>query len=108
MNNDNFSIYDIPDRKQFSMQIDVKKFEPATEEEKRQQDVMSKSTTFFRDGMRKLMKNPLAVMSIILLVIIILTIIIAPMIIPYSYSVDPFRGRKERQGRQEPCSVYLQ
>lgn len=43
---------------------------------------MSESTTFFRDGMRKLMKNPLAVLSLVLLAIILITIIVAPMIVP--------------------------
>ena len=47
---------------------------------------MRESTTFFRDGMRKLMKNPLAVASMIVLIILTLTIIIVPAIYPYSYS----------------------
>ena len=85
-----------------STQIDLSKFSkdmfaPATDDEKRQQDVMSESTTFFKDGMRKLFKNPLAVGSLIVLVCIILTIIIAPMIVPYSYeeilSVDGKRDK---------------
>ena len=38
-----------------SSQIDLSKFELATEAEKKQQDVMSESTTFFKDGMKKLM-----------------------------------------------------
>ena len=46
---------------------------------------MSQSTSFFKDGMRKLFKNPLAVASIIVLVAIIITIIVAPMIVPYGY-----------------------
>ena len=70
----------LPKKNPLSMQIDLDKFAPATEEEKRQQDVMSKSTTFFRDGMRKLFKNPLAVGSLIVLSLIIITIIVAPMI----------------------------
>ena len=64
----------LPKKNPLSMQIDLDKFAPATEEEKRQQDVMSKSTTFFRDGMRKLFKNPLAVGSLIVLALIIITI----------------------------------
>lgn len=36
----------MPKRSPFSAQIDLAKFELATEEEKRQQDVMSESTTF--------------------------------------------------------------
>ncbi|MDD7661806.1 MAG: ABC transporter permease [Eubacteriales bacterium] len=74
-------------RKHFlSLQINLQKFSPATDEEKQQHETMRKSTTFFRDGMRKLMKNPLAVASMIVLIILTLTIIIVPAIYPYSYS----------------------
>ena len=69
-----------------SAQIDLSKFAPATAEEKKQQEVMSESVTFFKDGMRKLFKNPLAVISIIVLFCIILTIVVAPLIVPYKYS----------------------
>lgn len=75
-----------PKKQVFSAQIDLKKFEKATDEEKKQQDVMSESTTFFRDGMRKLMKNPLAVGSIIVLIVIIAMILIVPHVVPYKYS----------------------
>ena len=68
-----------------SSQINLAKFSPASEEEKSQQEVMSESTTFFRDGMKKLMRNPLAVGAIIVLVLLIITIIVAPMVIPYGY-----------------------
>jgi len=79
-------------KRQFlSAQVDLSKFnsknfDKATDEEKRQQDVMGESTTFFKDGMKRLKKNPLAMGSIVVLAIIILTIIIAPMIVPYKYS----------------------
>ncbi len=95
-----------------STQIDLSKFSkdmfvPATEDEKRQQDVMSESTTFFKDGMRKLFKNPLAVGSLIVLFCIILTIIIAPMIVPYSYeeilSVD---GRRDKSAKNLAPFTY--
>ena len=95
-----------------SSQIDLSKFSkdmfvPATEDEKRQQDVMSESTTFFKDGMRKLFKNPLAVGSIIVLCCIILTIIIAPMIVPYRYeeilSVD---GRRDKGAKNLAPFTY--
>ena len=76
----------LPKKSILSSQIDLSKFSPATEEEKRQQDVMSESVTFFKDGMRKLFRNPLAVVSLIVLFCIIVTIIIAPMIVPYKYS----------------------
>ena len=68
---------DLPKRRPLSAQLDLSKFSkenfaPATEEEKRQQDVMSKSTTFFKDGMRKLFRNPLAVISMVILLVIVL------------------------------------
>ncbi|MCD8050079.1 MAG: ABC transporter permease [Clostridiales bacterium] len=69
-----------------SAQVDLSKFAPATDEEKRQQDVMGESTTFFKDGMRRLRKNPLAMGAIVVLILIILIIIFAPMIVPYGYA----------------------
>lgn len=75
-----------PKKHLLSTQIDVSKFELATEEEKRQQDVMSESSTFFKDGMRRLHKNPLAMGSIIVLVFILAVIIVAPHVVPYEYS----------------------
>ena len=76
----------LPKKNPLSLQIDLSKFEKASEEEKKQQEVMSESTTFFKDGMRKLMKNPLAVGSIIILVLIILMMIVTPHIVPYGYA----------------------
>jgi oligopeptide transport system permease protein len=75
----------MPKKAPLSLQIDLRKFEKATDEEKIQQDVMTESTSFFRDGMKRLMRNPLAVMSLILLTVIIIVIIAAPMIVPYGY-----------------------
>lgn len=73
-----------------SSQIDISKFkdfdfEKATDDEKKQQEVMGESTTFFKDGMRRLRKNPLAMGSIVVLALIILVILIAPMFVPYKY-----------------------
>ena len=90
-----------------SMQIDPALFEAATEDEKRQADVMSESTTFFKDGMRKLMKNPLAVGSIIVLVLIIITITFAPLVVPYSYSeIIKVNGRRDRSNKNLAAFEY--
>ena len=90
-----------------SMQIDPALFEAATEDEKRQADVMSESTTFFKDGMRKLMKNPLAVGSIIVLLFIILTITIAPLVVPYSYSdIIKVNGKRDRSNKNLAAFEY--
>lgn len=99
-------------RAPFSTQIDLSKFssknfEKATDEEKRQQDIMGESTTFLKDGFRRLRKNPLAMASIVVLVLIILTIIIAPMIVPYGYAdimkgssnLKPFQYSVAEQGK---------
>ncbi len=73
-------------KKQFlSLQLDLSKFEPATDEEKEQINQMRESTTFFKDGMRKLRRNPLAMGSIITLVLIFIIIMVAPLFVPYSY-----------------------
>ena len=74
-----------------SSQIDLSKFkdldfEKATDDEKKQQDVMGESTTFFKDGMRRLRKNPLAMGSIIVLSLILIIIMVAPMFVPYTYN----------------------
>lgn len=74
-----------------SMQVDLSKFRKATEEEKRQQEVMGESTTFLKDGLRRLRKNPLAMGSIIVLLLIVLIIIFGPMLIPYGYA-DVIKG----------------
>ena len=61
---------------------------------------MSESTTFFKDGMRKLMKNPLAVGSIVVLVLIILTIVFAPLVVPYGYSdIIKVNGRRDKTAK---------
>ena len=73
-----------------STQIDLSKFnagnfEKASDDEKRQQEVMGESTTFFKDGMRRLRKNPLAMGSIVVLALILILILFAPHFVPYSY-----------------------
>lgn len=97
----------VPKKNVLSAQINLQKFdfeenafEKATEEEKRQQDVMSESTTFFKDGMKKLMRNPLAVMSIVVLVLIIGVIVVAPHVVPYSYSqIISVNGKRDKSAK---------
>ena len=104
---DNFDPNTTPKKQVLSAQIDLSKFEKATEDEKRQQDVMSQSTSFFKDGMRKLFKNPLAVASIIVLVAIILTIIIAPMIVPYGYEeILSINGKRDKGAKNLAPFTY--
>ena len=68
---------------------------------------MSESTTFFKDGMRKLFKNPLAVASIIVLLCIIITIIVAPMIVPYSYEeILSVNGKRDKGAKNLAPFTY--
>ena len=91
---------DTPKKNPLSLQMDLSKFEKATDEEKAQQEVMSESTTFFRDGMRKLMKNPLAVGSIIVLCLIVALAVVGPMVIPYKYSeMISVDGRRDKTAK---------
>ena len=70
----------LPKKNLLSLQIDLSKFTPATDEEKQQHEKMRESTTFFRDGMRKLFKNPLAVASLIVLAVMLVIIVVVPMV----------------------------
>jgi len=104
-----YDVNKVPKKSPLSLQLNLQKFEPATEEEKKQQDVMSKSTTFFRDGMKKLMKNPLAVASMIVLVLILLVILIAPSFIPYKYAeILSINGRRDKGAKNLAPFTYSQ
>ena len=90
-------------KRQFlSAQVDLSKFSSAdfgkaTDEEKKQQDVMGESTTFFKDGMRRLKKNPLAMGSVFALAFLILVIIIAPIFVPYGYDeIITVNGKRDK------------
>lgn len=81
----------------FSFQANADLFELATDEEKVQQERMRESTTFFKDGMRRLKKNPLAVASLIVLLILVLAIIFIPMFYPYSYDeIIKVNGKRDK------------
>lgn len=99
----------LPKKNPLSLQLDLSKFEKATDEEKKQQDVMSESTTFFKDGMKKLMKNPLAVGSIIVLILIILMMIFVPLIVPYTYSgIMKVNGKRDTGAKNLAPFEYSQ
>ena len=97
----------MPKKSPFSLQINLQKFNKATEEEKRQQDVMSESTTFFKDGMRRLFKNKLAVASIIVLAFIVLVIVVAPVIVPYGYAeILSVEGKRDKTAKNLSPFTY--
>lgn len=75
-------------KKPFSLQIDVDGFLPASADEKEYMVQMRPSSTFFKDGVKRLLKNKVATISFIVIVIIVLASIILPMVWPYQYDAQ--------------------
>lgn len=97
----------MPKKSPFSLQLNLQKFNKATEDEKKQQDVMSESTTFFKDSMRRLLKNKLAVASMIILILIIGIIIVAPAIVPYGYAeILSVEGKRDKGAKNLAPFTY--
>lgn len=71
--------------KPFSMHLDPDAFRPATEQEKEYITTMRASSTFFKDGVKRLLKNKVATTSLVLIILITLACVILPYVWPYSY-----------------------
>ena len=71
--------------KPFSLHLDPDMLRPATAEEKEYISKMRPSSTFFKDGVKRLLKNKVATFSLIMIILITLASIILPAVWPYSY-----------------------
>lgn len=69
----------------FSLHVDLDAFIPATEEEKEYMVQMRPASTFFKDGVKRLLKNKVATISLIIVLIITLSAVFIPMFWPYQY-----------------------
>ena len=69
----------------FSLHVNLDDFLPATDAEKAYMVQMRPSTTFFKDGMKRLFKNKIATLSLIVIVLVTLAAILIPAFWPYSY-----------------------
>ena len=78
----------LPKKNPLSLQLDLSSFEKATDDEKFMQQRMRESTTFFKDGMRRLCKNKIAMICLCVLIAIVLIITFVPMFYPYDYSTQ--------------------
>jgi oligopeptide transport system permease protein len=58
---------------------------PASKDEKAAQSHMRPSTSFFRDSLKRFRKNPVAMVSFVIIVLLVLLVIFVPIIVPYSY-----------------------
>ena len=74
--------------KKLSMHPDLDCFAPATEAEKEYMVQMRPSTTFFKDGVKRLKKNTVAMVSFFIIVIVTLSSIFLPFFWPYSYDAQ--------------------
>ena len=72
-------------KKPFSMHVDLEDFIPATAAEKEYMVQMRPATTFFKDGVKRLLKNKVATISFFIVVFITLSSIFLPMFWPYGY-----------------------
>ena len=68
-----------------SMHVDVSEFLPASDEDKAYMVQMRPPSTFFKDGVKRLIKNKVAFISFIVIVLITIGSIVIPMVWPYSY-----------------------
>lgn len=111
-------------KKPFSMQLDVDAFLPATESEKEYMVKMRPSSTFFKDGVKRLLKNKVATVSFFIIILMILICIFVPLFWPYGYdqmlgmddigrmdstynNLDPFDyGAAEREKLLGQATVY--
>lgn len=79
--------------------FDADSFLPASDAEKEYLVQMRPSSTFFKDGIKRLLKNKIATISFIVIVIITLSCIIIPMVWPYEYDQQLSIGK---YGRVDP------
>ena len=110
--------------KNMTLHIDVDAFLPATDDEKAYMVQMRPSSTFFRDGVKRLVKNKVALTSFVVIVLITLSSIFIPVFWPYSYdnmlgvtpgrpvdssynNLAPFAyGRTEQKQIQDGVTVF--
>ena len=69
-----------------SLQLNVEDFAPASNDEKKSLVVMRESVNFWKDGMRRLRKNKIAMVSFVFIIAIAIFAYLLPAVWPYSYS----------------------
>lgn len=93
----------------FHLDLKPEDFLPATEEEKQSQVIMRESVSFWKDGMRRLLKNKVAMVSAFVIVVIMIFSFIVPAFYPYTYeqqikganNLKPMQYSEEEMARIE-------
>ena len=69
-----------------SLQLNADDFLPASNEEKQSLVIMRESVNFWKDGLRRLKKNKIAMVSFVFIIAIAIFAYLLPAVWPYSYS----------------------
>ena len=68
-----------------SLQLNVDDFLPASDEEKESLTVLRKSVGFWQDGIRRLKKNKIAMVSLVVIIFVFIFSFLVPQFYPYGY-----------------------
>ena len=91
----------------FQLDLNPDDFLPASEEEKQSQVIMRESVSFWKDGFRRLRKNKVAMVSIVVIILVMIFSFIVPSFYPYTYdeqikganNLAPFTYSADEQAR---------
>ena len=72
-------------KNKLSLQLNVDDFLPASDAEKEGLTVMRQSVGFWKDGLRRLKKNKIAMISLVVIILVMILSFIVPQFYPYSY-----------------------
>lgn len=72
----------------FQSKLKPEDFLPASNEEKESLVIMRESVSFWKDGLRRLIKNKVAMVSLAVIIIVMIFSFIVPMFYPYSYKTQ--------------------
>lgn len=102
-------------RNPLSLQLKAEDFMPASQEEKESLNIMRESVNFWKDGLRRLKKNKIAMISLCFIIVIMIFAYIVPSFWPYTYdqqikyseNLAPFEyGKKELQRMEEGEKIF--
>lgn len=72
-------------KNKLSLQLNIEDFLPASDTEKENLTVIRKSVGFWKDGIRRLKKNKISMISLVVIMIVFVLSFIVPQIYPYKY-----------------------
>lgn len=91
-------------KKLFSFQVEVNDddFQPITKEEQQKLVTMRENVSYWKDAWRRLKKNKIAMISLVVIILIMLFAFVGPMLSPYTYD-QQMRGDESLY----PCKEYI-